>query len=192
MKSWLNLLTLLCIGVIFMSLSAHAQTASDWTFSLPTGDISGPAGSTIGWGYTITNNSTDWLWATDVASTDNFQHGTATTDPFDYPALAPGSSVTVDYTAVGLGLADLTWDDDAPAGYVNSSTFQLTSYFYDGDPFAGGNYIGPAGTHEAAYTATVMAPVPEASTLVSTGLLLCLGLGGLAWSVSRRKAQSVE
>ena len=36
------------------------------------------------------------------------------------------------------------------------------------------------------------APVPEASTTVSFGLLLCLGLGGLAWSVRRRKAQAGE
>ena len=34
------------------------------------------------------------------------------------------------------------------------------------------------------------AAVPEASTLVSTGLLLCLGLGGLMGSVRRRKAQA--
>ena len=34
------------------------------------------------------------------------------------------------------------------------------------------------------------AAVPEASTLISTGLLLCLGLGGLALSARRRKAQA--
>jgi hypothetical protein len=33
-------------------------------------------------------------------------------------------------------------------------------------------------------------PVPEASSVVSFGLLLCLGLGGLAISTRRRKAQS--
>ena len=35
-------------------------------------------------------------------------------------------------------------------------------------------------------------PVPEASTTVSFGLLLCLGLGGMAWSVRRQKAQAGE
>lgn len=190
MKSWLNLLTLLCIGVAFMSVSAHAQTASDWALSLPTSDVSGAAGSTIGWGYTITNNSTEWLWATDVASTNAFQHGTATTDPFDLPVLAPGATVTVDYKLGGVGLADLTWDSDAPMGYVDSGKFQLTSYFYDGDPFAGGNYLGSAGTSEADYSATVTSPIPENSTTVSFGLLLTLGLGGLLLGSHRRKVQS--
>lgn len=36
------------------------------------------------------------------------------------------------------------------------------------------------------------APVPEASTLASTGLLLCLGLGGLAWGARRRRATLAE
>ena len=35
-------------------------------------------------------------------------------------------------------------------------------------------------------------PVPEASSVVSFGLLLCLGLGGLAISKRRRKAQSAQ
>jgi len=34
------------------------------------------------------------------------------------------------------------------------------------------------------------APVPEASTLVSTGLLLCLGLGG--WAVTARRRRAVR
>lgn len=35
-------------------------------------------------------------------------------------------------------------------------------------------------------------PIPEASTTVSLGLLLCLGLGGMVMSARRRKAQSAE
>ena len=35
-------------------------------------------------------------------------------------------------------------------------------------------------------------PVPEASTTVSFGLLLCLGLGGLVVSARRRKARAAE
>ena len=37
---------------------------------------------------------------------------------------------------------------------------------------------------------TPEAPVPEASSIVSLGALLLLGLGGLALSVRRRKAAS--
>lgn len=185
MTLWFKVLMLLCINSIFISNSAYAQIGSNWTFSLPQSNISGAAGLTIGWGYTITNNSTNWLWATDLTSTSVFQHGTATTNPFDLPVLAPGTSVEVDYTG-NTGLADLTWDSNAPVGYVNAGKFQLTSYYYDGDPFAGGSYIGSAGTQEADYQASVSSPVPEASSIVSFGLLLLLGTGGAVWGVRRR------
>lgn len=39
-------------------------------------------------------------------------------------------------------------------------------------------------------TASTNAPVPEASTTVSLGLLLALGLGGLAVAAERKKANS--
>lgn len=43
-----------------------------------------------------------------------------------------------------------------------------------------------------AFLLTPNAPVPEASSVVAFGLLLALGLGGLALSARRRKAQSAE
>jgi len=39
---------------------------------------------------------------------------------------------------------------------------------------------------------SVVPPIPEASTTVSFGLLLCMGLGGLVVSAHRSKARSAE
>ena len=79
-----------------INTTARAQTGSAWTFSLLPSNmqIAGDAGTTIGWGYSITNNSTYWLLPFTLATDSTFQHATVTTNPFDYPALAPGTTVT--------------------------------------------------------------------------------------------------
>ncbi|MGI4791082.1 MAG: hypothetical protein ACRYFS_19825 [Janthinobacterium lividum] len=170
------------------SIAAQAQTATDWTFSLfpSNGQIEGDASTVIGWGYSITNNNTSlWLLPFSLATDAAFQDATVTANPFDYPALAPGETVTTPYNGV-VGLADLTWDADAPTGFVDAGNFTLTSYYFDGDPSIDGQYVGDAGTQQATYQATVtgMAAVPESSTLASFGVLLFLGGAGLV--VQRR------
>ena len=53
------------ILILMITTSAHALPCiEDWCFdTIPdSGDIAGPAGSTIGWGYTITNpDPVNWL-----------------------------------------------------------------------------------------------------------------------------------
>lgn len=179
MKYCLRLMLIIALS-IFAALAtptAKAQT-NTWSFSLTpaNGAIMGAPSTTIGWGYEITNSSpTYWLFATDVHASNAFLYGTATSNPFDYPALAPLSSVSVLYDGTS-GLADLTWDANAPVGFSNTGNFILSASYYDGDPYNGGQYVADAGTREAAYQATVTsAPVPEASTWQSMGALLLLG-----------------
>ena len=149
---------------------AQGQGLQDtWKFSISpqSGNISGQAGSTIGWGYNLENDSSMyWLLAFDVRSDTPFQYGTASSNPFDYPVLAPGTTVSTPYDG-NVGLADLTWDVDAPINYVNSGSFIITSGWYDGDPFNGGNLVGDAGTKTAFYSATVVSTTPEPSSLVT-------------------------
>ena len=57
--------------------------------------------------------------------------------------------------------------------------------------YGNGNYFYDS-TGLFAKVTDLNAPVPEASTTVSFGLLLCLGLGGLVVSVRRRRVQSAE
>ena len=58
--------------------------------------------------------------------------------------------------------------------------------------FGNGNYFADATGLFAHVTDLNANPVPEASTTVSFGLLLCLGLGGLVWSARRKKAKAGE
>ena len=145
-KCWVLLLTM-----VILSLSASVLADDIALTLLPlSGDIAGPAGSTIGWGYTLTNNTALWI-QTESVSSDAFLNGTPNL-VFDFPAVAPGTFVTLDFSLVvtGLctfppcGLYSLTWDTTAPVGFVNSGTFIVSSDFYDGDPNNGGNDLGPA------------------------------------------------
>jgi len=167
-------------AALFLFLCQSAAFADSFTFStLPkTGNVAAPAGSTVGWGYSITNQSlTDWL-ITDAISAGTFLFGTPLAI-FDLPILAPGATLSVPFDPVrGLGLYQLTWNATAPAGFVNSGNFVLSAEFWNGNPFAGGSFVASAVNQTAAYTATVTPTnVPEPSTLLSLALgLAALGL----------------
>ena len=81
---------LVCCTLLVLSTAVYADP---FTFSMLPGDgnISGTSGSTIGWGYTITNLSTNWLLTTNL-SADLFLNGTANA-LFDFPILAPGATL---------------------------------------------------------------------------------------------------
>jgi hypothetical protein len=162
-------------------LPTGSAFADSFTFkTIPAaGDVSGPAGSTVGWGYSIINNSlTNWLVTTGL-NAPTFPNGTPLS-LFDFPILAPGAEVDVPFDAVnGLGLYQLIWDAAAPAGFTNTGSFDVTADWYSDDPFAGGSLLFSAGDQTAAFSAAVTpnnpAPVPEPSTivlLVSGGLSL--------------------
>jgi len=170
--------------IAVLSLASFA-VADDIALTLIplSGDISGPAGSTIGWGYTITNNTALWI-QTEAVSSDPFLNGTPSVI-FDFPAVAPGSFVTQDFSLVvtGLcsfppcGLYSLTWDTTAPVGFVNSGTFIVSSDFYSCDPSDPTCFdLGPAPDASAAYSATVTgSTVPEPTSL----LLILSGVGAV-------------
>ncbi|CAG0947100.1 hypothetical protein [Geobacter sp.] len=143
---------------MMLSFAAWAVAAEAFTYSFSTvptgGDISGTAGSTIGWGYTITNNdSTNWLMTTGL-SAGVFQKATPDGSLFDLPVLPPSASVTVPYDGI-RGLYALTLDTDAPFGLSNSGIFSLSADWYAGDPLGGGTFLEFAADATAAYSAVV-------------------------------------
>ncbi len=182
-----SLLVIQLVG-LFLIASSSLAYADSFTFStIPgTGDVTGPAGSTVGWGYSITNtSSTNWLVLNEI-NPGVFQNGTPQSI-FDFPILAPGQTATVSFDQLNaLGLYQLTWDPTAPAGFVNDGVFNLTADFYDGDPTAGGNLLGPAESQNAPYSATVSSPA-TALPVPSTLMLLAVGLGVIC--VGRRQKQ---
>jgi hypothetical protein len=167
--------SILSVALAMLAMSPQAR-ADSWTFSLVPGNgaIYGSPSSTIGWGYTITNQSTtNWLMLTGL-SADLFQNGTPGS-LFDFPILPPASTITVAFNfGLGTGLYALTWDSTAPIGFTNSGTFVLNAEWWSGDPFAGGNFIVLSNDQSATYSATVT-PVPEPAS----ALLWATALGSL-------------
>jgi len=163
-------MTIATASLLLTSVAAFADT---YTFSLiPTnGSIQGAAGSMIGWGYTITNDSSsNWLDALAV-NAGIFQHATLDSgDYFDFPVVAPDSTITVSFAAAGgsgfgAGLAALIWDANAPVGFTNSGNFDLSACWAT----SAGVCITAAPDALAAYSATVVT-TPEPSAMGMAGL----------------------
>jgi len=167
---------------MYWANTACAQSQNSWSFAtIPSdGVIYGLPDELIGWGYILRNESlTDWLLAYDVEASNTFKHAIANAAPFDYPALPPGTSISVPYSGT-QGLYELIWDVDAPDGFANFGIFTMSSYWYDGDPFSGGRFVGDAGVREASYRAVTGAAatdIPEPGTLP----LLAIGLIFSRW-----------
>src|SRR5579863_2708633 len=114
------------LKAVFLVCLALPLAADTVIFTLlPTdGNVSGPAGSTVGWGYSIANNSdTDWFVSTNLNPDSSFLDGIPTA-LFDFPDLAPDTTATESFDSVsGIGLYEFVWDPAAPAGDTNSGNF---------------------------------------------------------------------
>src|ERR1035438_405625 len=128
------------LAILAMASQASASTI-DFILLPSDGAVSGPPGSIVGWGYSITNNTlTDWFRTTALNS-DSFSNGTPIL-LFDFPSVAPGVAIPVPFdSGTGAGLYELIWDVGAPAGFVNSGNFVLSGEWWDGDPLNGGNFL---------------------------------------------------
>lgn len=181
----------ICRKSVFLAglvlLTAPGMFADTLQFALipSSGNVSGMAGSTVGWGYSITNQSSaDWLVTTNLTA-DSFLDGTPSL-VFDFPIVGPGQTATETFNAsTGVGLYQLTWDANAPMGFVNSGDFVLSAQWWNGNPANGGTLIADAPDTSAAYAATVStgtSMIPEPSMG-----LLCFVLFFLGTFVVRRR-----
>jgi hypothetical protein len=162
------------VTAIFFILNSVGWAASISLSLLPSTSISGPAGSTVGWGYRITNSTSNWVETLNLTA-DIFTNGTPVSI-FDFPVIAPNSFVAMPFsqalTAACLvpdcGLFEFTWNPGVLPGTTNSGTFTITSEFFGTNPLTDPNAIdlgaGPDVT--ASYSVRVSAPtVPEPSSL---------------------------
>ena len=154
-------------------LAATAGVASPILTLIPAGGgVSGSPGATVGWGYTLANDSaTDWFVPSSLNS-GAFLYATPAL-LFDFPTLAPGSGVSVAFdVANGFGLFQLTIDGAAPSGFVNAGLFAVGGEWWTGDPLMGGTFIGAAQDLQAPYSASVSdVPEPMSANLVALGML---------------------
>jgi PEP-CTERM motif len=181
----------LALGLL---LTTHPSRADSLTFTVTPMDVSGPAGTTVGWGFSITNTSTsgDYLDLSGIDS-DLFASADGVPDAsiFLFPNLAPGQSATQLYDPVDqLGLFQFTWNPGLPMGTTQSGQFRLMGAFCDPtvDQFCAEDDSVPSVVLATAdYSATVsVAPstsVPEPSSL----LMLLPGLCGIGLWVFRRQ-----
>jgi hypothetical protein len=173
----LNPLRLTLTALLFSCFSCPLA-ADSLTFSLlpPGGTVTGSPGSTVGWGYSITNNSTlDWFIATGLNPDSSFSDGTPLS-LFDFPNIGPGASAVESFDSVNsIGLYQFSWDPSAPSGDSNSGNFALSGQWWDGDPLNGGNFIANAIDTTAMYTAIVdnstSSPEPMSAFLALAGLV---------------------
>ena len=175
------------LAVLLLVCAVSPLAADSIVFiTLPmNGNVTGIAGSTVGWGYSITNNSdTDWFVPTALNPDSSFSNGTPTL-LFDFPDLAPDTTASETFDPVnGIGLYEFAWDASAPEGFINSGNFVLSGEWWDGDPLNGGNFIADAIDTSTAYSASVgsiaTGSTPEPSSIV----MMLAGWGAVC--VSRR------
>ena len=172
----------IALGFLLAAGAARADTVTFTTVPNP-GDVSGPAGSTVGWGYSITNNSTTMYL--DISGIDSTlflaTDGTPDASIFNFPNVGPGDTATQSYDPVdALGLFQFTWNSGVAAGTMETGTFTLYGALCPAsDPICVDDGTVPPGVIATAdYTATVAgaAPLPEPCSI----LLLLAGVGGVA------------
>jgi len=176
-------------------LATHAVRADNTvTFTVLPPDVSGPAGTTVGWGFSITNNSTtDYL---DISAIDAsvFLDGTPDSSPFlfSFSPLAPGATDTQAYDPIsGLGLFQFTWDAAAPVGFINTGSFGLSGAFCDpslGDNTCAEDLTVPSTDLAFANYSAIVGPSGVVSTL-EPGTLLLLSLGLTALGILQKRAR---
>jgi PEP-CTERM motif len=177
----MNKYLLIITTVLFSTKLAIAQ---DWTFTtIPSsGNLQGSSLERVGWGYSITNNQSNWLWVTTVEVP---QPPELTVGFFDntifknqLALLSPNTTLTINYQKGNTGLVEFLIKQSPTTGQMDSGKIGIQGYWYDDDPFNGGNFIGEAGTLYSPFSVTVLGSTstPEPSTYLLLGLGAIVGL----------------
>jgi hypothetical protein len=180
------------LGLLALSVTASADLI---TLTLtPSGTVSGSPGDTIGWGYTIINNSTDFLLvsnsyfcagAEDPAFTTCAPSlGASTYQDFiasNGTEIAPGATAAQSFDAsTNSGVGGYAIDPAAIGGQSDIGSIFVIYNLYTADPFGPNcNSCQDGGDMEISASAEVQVngpvgavPEPAAAGLVVAGLLL--------------------
>lgn len=173
------LFSFLSIGLI----TACAQAAPMLVLSPSNGVVSGTPGSTVGWGFTLTNN-TDYLVVTGSTFTPTSLYGNYQdyigTDNFIVVGPSPEStSVSQSFDSTALtGVGGFTIDSTAPVGFSPSGALTIYYDLFSQDPnspnFDPSSQIGSDDTLSQTVRVNIT-PEPASLLLMSAGFLLLAG-----------------
>ncbi len=144
-------------------------------------------------GFFNANPTTGVFGTLDITTTSGLTDGlpgthyvTATTTPANSPYFAFSFTSGLNTLVLSVGVDDRVPGVQPLQPGTSSGPFQLSNSGEVTRPVGGSQAVRPITAGSLIATA---APVPEASTVVSFGLLLALGLGGLVFAAKRKKAR---
>ena len=190
-----RLLAAILLAVLFaMASPAHAGSVSIGTLPA-SGDVAGAAGTVVGWGFTLSDTTSDW-----VVLNDSFFTGSTTYGSYvDYLSLSnaplyvagPSPESTTISQAFNpssnppLGLGEFDLDLFIPPGTVITGDIGVDYTLFSEDPnspsFDPDSFVA-TGQLFAPVTITVATPEP------ASGFLMLCGMAALTRAGWRRKA----
>ena len=177
-------LGIVLLSVATLALCETAQAAPlTWTFdTIPSGGaISGAPGQTVGWGYSISNlDPSNWLVVNSLTASSFISADPNPLGIFDFPIVAPSTTVTTPYQQGIAGLYEVTVKLVPPVSF-ESGLFTVIADWFDGDPSDVESVVVLSDqTKEAGYSLTISQPAASVPG-PSTWLLLVAGAGVLAF-----------
>ncbi len=175
-----------------MALSIGTAQANPVLTLLPlSGDIAGAASDTIGWGFDLASDSTDWTTVIATFPLVESNPGLGIITDFISPqggpvngSLAPGAPDWVeifDGTAFS-GLGSYTIDPADQTGDSDSGIFLVEYELFSGDPAVCASCFVSSGTFTENFSVTTTTPEPS-------GFLMAVMGAGLIWLPLRRKTR---
>jgi hypothetical protein len=172
--------SLLLLAVSLATRLASGSTIIEFDLIPTDGTVQGTPGSTVGWGYSITNNDPSLTWVASDFSTGPIADATPSV-LFDFPVVLPGQTVQEDFDPVNeIGLLQLIWDETAPEGTLIQGLFVLSGDWYTADPSFGGVFVETGVPVSVAYEASVADPVGAPEPNTRNAIVLCAALA-VSW-----------
>ena len=184
-----RIVTLFLALTLTMAAAVTAQASVTFTLNPDSGIVAGDPGQTVGWGYTISNDSVYWLWInnSDFTTNKDATWGTYTDSSYNHTPVAPADGATPTVLTVPYSFADNTGagsfaiSPSTPVGDFAVGQILFTYDLYSADPSGGGLTPATSDSYSAAAAIQSASAVPEPSTYA----LLCISLGVVGFARKR-------
>ncbi len=185
----------LCLSILALAAAVPSAAGPVLTLDPPGGTIQGAPGSTVGWGFTLTSDSTSWISVVTSALIDETNPLLGTYTDFAGLLGGPDNGVLDPNTAPWteafdntnmLGIGAYVIDPGAVPGDSDSGLLDLNYEAFSTDPnicpTCATGFFDLQVPFEVDVTASQSAPEPSAAWLIGLGLLLI-------WRISRRAVE---